>query len=82
MDSRDGSAPETSYASSSPSRSRTRSGPATLTTSDSSTPSSCTLVPDSLLTEREVVTPVRSDPDEAESAPACASYTTIPPPQP
>ena len=55
-DSRRGSSPETSYASSSPSRSRRSRLPDTFTTSASSTPASWTLVPDSLLVLREVDT--------------------------
>ena len=54
-DSRRGSSPETSYASSSPSRSRSSRLPDTFTTSASSTPASWTLVPDSLLVLRDVL---------------------------
>ena len=85
-DSRRGSSPETSYASSSPSRSRSSRLPDTFTTSASSTPASWTLVPDSLLVLREVDTVDRAASElGAAAAPASAlvmtSYTT-PPPQP
>ncbi len=83
---RNGSSPDTSYASSSPSRIRTRRGPATFTTSDSSTPSSCTLVPDSLLVDREVLTVElamsRDAVGELDSAMPPASNMTMPEPHP
>jgi hypothetical protein len=82
-DSSRGSSPATSYANSSPSRSRSRRLPATLTTSASSTPTSCTLVPDSLLVLREVATPDRAASEVGAAAPASelviTSWTTGPP---
>ena len=86
-DSRVGSSPETSYAIRTPSRIRSSSEPATFTPSDSSTPTSWTLVPDSLLVDREVFTVERAMPEDALGAmasdPAAESNMTIgPPPQP
>ena len=79
-DSSCGSAPATSYVVRTSSWTRKSRSPATLTTSGSSTPASCTLVPDAVLCDPVVVGSVGAVADASERvAEPIASNITIGP---